>query len=85
MEKKFGIFTSSFDPAQFSLTVSSAVRIIGSVAAGYAAIRGINMTVTDAQIKAVADAFTLIATSAIAIWHSADFLYGLFRKFTVKK
>jgi hypothetical protein len=79
-QKKFGAFSSSEDPTQISLTIQSALKILGTVVGAFAALRGLNLVVDNSTIQQIADAITLIITSGIAIYHSGDFLWGVGRK-----
>lgn len=83
--KKFGAFTSSANPEEFSLTIASAIKIIGSIVGGMLSLKGINFSIDDNQVKALADAFTIIATSSVAIWHAGNVVYGFIRKLSFKK
>lgn len=80
MNKKFGVFTSSVDPSQISLTVESVVRIIGLMVGGYGAIKGSHVVIDNTVIQQTTDALVAVITSGIVVWQSANLLFGLFRK-----
>lgn len=84
MEKKFGKFTSSANPNEISLTVESVVKIVALLVGGWGMLKGNNLIVSDAIINQTVDGFTIIITSGIAIWQSANLLFGMFRKFVSK-
>ncbi len=82
--RKYGAFTSSSSPEEFSLTIASALRILVTVVGTIAAFKGIHFVVDDASLQQFADALVTVATSAIAIYHAGQFIVGLIRKLSAK-
>lgn len=80
MEKKFGVFSSSANPQELSLTVKSIVKIVGLVIGSYASLQGIDGVITDEQLSQIADAVIVIVTASLTIVQSGDFLLGVARK-----
>ena len=79
-KKKFGAFTSSTNPNEISLTVESVIKLIALAVGGWAAVSGNGMIISDAVVNQTIDGFTVIITSGLAIWQSANLLFGVFRK-----
>jgi hypothetical protein len=81
MDKKFGFLSSSVDPQQLSLTVESAVKLIGVLIGGYATLTHMNGFIFgQVELQAISDAIVVIITSALAIYQSSQLIFGLFRK-----
>ena len=84
MNRKFGAFSSSVNPEEVSLTIESVIKLIGLIVGGFLAMKGSGAVINDELIKQTTDAFTVIAVSGMAVWQSANFLFGLFRKLVAR-
>lgn len=80
MDKKYGALSSSADSQEMSLTISSLIKLIGTVIAGVLALKGINISITDYDVQVLTDIIVMGITGALAVWHSVHVLYGLVRK-----
>ena len=76
MPKKFGVFSSSTNPQELSLTVTSAIRSVMSVLVAFGYVSTVQMDTTLMQIP-------VIVMAAYAAWQGLDALYGAIRKVLV--
>lgn len=84
--RKFGGLNvgSSVNPNQISATIEAIVKLLGLVIGGFLTVKGSTMVIDDAIIAQTTNAFVSIATAGMAIWQSANLLFGVFRKFTTE-
>lgn len=82
--RKFGAFTSSVNENEISLTVESIVKLVALVIGGWATVKGNGTIIPDVVVNQTVDAFTIIIVSGLAVWQSANTLFGLFRKMVSK-
>lgn len=81
--RKFGAFSSSVDPQQLSLSVTSAANVIIGLLGTFLAYKGFDSGAITTQLQAiVAIAVTLIPVG-FTTWHSLQLGYGLLRKVIV--
>jgi hypothetical protein len=81
--KKYGALTSSVDPTQLSLSVTSAANIAIGLIGTLAAYKGLDSGAITSQLQAfVALTVTLIPV-AFTTWHTLQLMYGLVRKLLV--
>lgn len=77
---KFGIFTSSIDPTQLSLSVQSAAKVIVGIIGAYAAYRGLDQTTITTSLQQFTDIIVTLIPVAYATYHSLELAWGIVRK-----
>lgn len=82
-EKRFGVFSSSIDPQQLSLTVESAVKVIAGTLVFAGVLTTADSTTLLAQVPVLITDVLALAPLAYAVWHSANIVFGLLRKAVV--
>lgn len=85
MEKKFGAFSSSNNPQEFSKTLEGILKVLGYIGAYFATSQGIDLAITDINVEATVQAFNLLITCGMAIHQLGEVVFGFVRKFTVSK
>lgn len=81
MEKrKYGALSSSANPEELSLTVTSIVRMLGLVVTAFASFKGVDIVITDAQAQAISATVITIVTALFTIKEGSSLIYGIFRK-----
>jgi len=78
--KLYGIFSSSEDPTQISLTVSSLIKGVGTFLITLAGLNIIPMVISTDQIQQVVDAVTACIGAGFTLYHGVQLVYGIFRK-----
>lgn len=84
MEKKFGAFSSSDNPQELSLTVSSVVKLVAIALSAIGAYKGVDLTISDGELQQVTDALLALVVAGFSIQQSCNLLLGIFKKFTAK-
>lgn len=81
MQNKFyGIFSSSEDPTQISLTASSFIKGAGTFLITLAGLNVIPMVITTDQVQQVVDTVTACIGAGFTLYHGVQLVYGIFRK-----
>ena len=78
--KVYGVFSSSADPTQISLTVSSFVTGVGAILGTLAALNIIPVVISTADLQQVSTVLTASIGAGFTIYQGGQFFYGLFRK-----
>jgi hypothetical protein len=78
--KTYGALSSSADPSQLSLTVTSFTQVLIGVAAIYATSKGLDVASATSQVQAIVDVAGQVFTLAFTLYHSMMTCYGLVRK-----
>ncbi len=78
--KVYGVFSSSADPSQISLTVSSLVSAVGVILGTLTALRVIPEVISTSDLQQVSTVLTASIGAGITIYQGGQFFYGLFRK-----
>ena len=80
MEKKFGAFSSSTNPQELSLTVTSILKIVGLLIGSIASAKGVDVMISNEQLDQVAQAVIVIITAGATILQSGELILGIVRK-----
>jgi hypothetical protein len=83
MPKKYGALSSSVDPAQLSLTVESASKVIIGLIGTLVAYKGIDSIAVTTQLQAIVDIGITLIPVAFTTWHSLQLIWGAWRKLLV--
>lgn len=75
-----GIFASSVDPSQLSLTVESFSKVIIGLVGWYAVSKGMDPMTAQSQVQAIIDLVAQAIPLAFTLWHSLQAIWGLVRK-----
>lgn len=75
-----GIFASSQDPAQLSLTISSVSQALIGLVGFFAAAKGLDPSAATSQVQALVDVGTQVVVAGYTAYHSMQTAYGLVRK-----
>lgn len=84
--RKFGALTSvetqnlPFDQQKFSQMWSGVIGLISTILAALAALKGIDATVADVDIKVIVDALTVAGTAIVAVWQAVQIGIGAVKK-----
>jgi hypothetical protein len=81
--KKYGFLSSSVNPQALSLTITSGVRLIGTLLSAVLVLQGIDYKIENEVIDQVASSLVMIVTAVFSFIEGARFLYGLGRKIMV--
>ncbi len=71
---------SSADPAQISLSIESAGKMLIGIVGIVAVAKGMNPATAQAGFQSILDQVALAVTSAFAFYHAIMTVYGLGRK-----
>ena len=77
------IFSSSVNPQELSLTVSSLSKTIIGVVAFIAVQKGFDGAVVTSHLQAIMDTVITAIPAGFAMWHAMQTVYGLVRKMFV--
>lgn len=80
MERKFGAFSSSANPQELSLTVTSIVKILGLLIGSISSAKGVDVMISNEQLDQVAQAVIVIITAGATILQSGELILGIVRK-----
>lgn len=80
MERKFGAFSSSANPQELSLTVTSIVKILGLLIGSVASAKGVDVMISNEQLDQVAQAVIVIITAGATILQFGELVFGIVRK-----
>ncbi len=78
--KVYGVFSSSEDPTQISLTVASAVKGGGAFLLTLISLHLIPEFISSADVQSISDALTISIGAGFTMYHSVQIIYGFFRK-----
>lgn len=80
-QKKFtGIFSSTANPGDLSLTISSLTQVFIGLGATYAVVHGLDSQAITTQIQGIIATATTALTACYTAYHALMTLYGLVRK-----
>lgn len=80
-QKQFtGFLSSSADPGQLSLTMSSLTSAILSGVTLFAAVKGLDAVAITSQVQSVIDTVVTGVAAGMTVYHSVMTAYGLIRK-----
>lgn len=85
IKPKYGNFSSIDNPEKLSESVASFVKIVGVIIGAIGTVKGSHIVIDSEIIQQTTDALIVVITSGFAIWQSAQFLFGIFRKIVAKR
>lgn len=77
MERKFGALSSSVNPQELSLTITSVVRMVVGILVAFGVFETTQADTTIEQIP-------VIVSAGYATWQGAEAIWGAIRKIIVK-
>lgn len=77
---RFGIFSSSVDPDQLSLTVESVGKVLIGIMGWYAVGHVADPAAAQTQLQAIIDMVAQAIPLAYTLWHTLSGLWGAARK-----
>lgn len=83
MPKKYGALTSSIDPNQLSLSVSSAANVVIGLIGTLLAYKGLDSSTITTQLQAIVAIVVTLIPVGFTVWHSLQLAWGLVRKVLV--
>ncbi|MDE2105230.1 MAG: hypothetical protein KGL39_48845 [Patescibacteria group bacterium] len=78
-----GIFASSVDPTQLSLTIEGSSKVIIGIVAWFIASKGLDPSTATTQIQAIIDVVAQSVPIAFAAWSACIAIWGAIRKIYV--
>lgn len=80
MEKKFGMFSSSVNPQEFSKSWEAGLKIIGTIAGVLVTLPTVNQFISQIEIQTVINSLTVAGGAIVAIYQSGELIFGIVRK-----
>jgi hypothetical protein len=83
MQQFKGLFASSIDPTQLSLTIESASKVLIGLIGWFAVSKGLDVATAQTQLQAIVDLIAQAIPVAFTLWNSLLTIWGLVRKLFV--
>lgn len=80
MEKKYGAFSSSVNPQELSLTVTSVAQALIGLVGVFAVSKGLDVSTATTQAQAILDLAMQGIAGAYTLYHTLQAVYGAARK-----
>lgn len=81
--RRFGALSSSVDPTQLSLTISSVGKVLAGFLAFLAAAKGLDPAVAQNESQLIIDMIAQGIPLAYSLWNSCNAIWGAARKLLV--
>ncbi len=78
--RKFGALTSSTNPNELSLTISSFSQVVIGLAGWFAVSKGLDPAQATTNLQAIVDVAAQIVPLAYTLYHSLQTAWGVIRK-----
>jgi hypothetical protein len=78
--RKFGALTSSVNPNELSLTISSISQVLIGIGAWFAVSKGLDPAAAQTNLQAIFDVAAQIIPMVYTLYHSMQTAWGLLRK-----
>ena len=78
--KKYGVFSSSVDSTQLSLTVQSVAKVLIGLVGYYAAFKGLDQAAVTSNLQNAVDTIVTLIPVAYSAFYGLETVWGLLRK-----